>query len=419
LACKLSKPSKGWDTSLKFDAKYRISPNETHIRMSLIEWFKQQGTAIKLTLTRPFINSQISAPGATQRKIKIRYSDPGSLSIMVSLAVTFLAGLLIVLLALLARPVAWFFTLQGLIIFFLLSYWIFRFSLEKFIYEKIRIIYKTIHSLKRPKDAGKLKIDIRGDTIELVNREVLEWGQDRTKEIEELKRLAVYRREFIGNVSHELKSPIFNIQGYVLTLLDGGLEDGEINKEYLRRAEKNINRLIAIVEDLEAIAQLESGELKINFGKFELAPLVRDVIDSFEIKAWKKNYHIYLAEPYEKPVYVFADIEKIRQVLVNLIDNSIKYGRGQHGKTKVSFFDMDEHILIEVTDNGIGINQQDIPRVFERFYRTDKGRSREQGGTGLGLAIVKHIIEAHKQTISVRSTIDVGTTFGFTLKKWR
>ncbi|HHN47343.1 MAG TPA: sensor histidine kinase, partial [Bacteroidales bacterium] len=175
----------------------------------------------------------------------------------------------------------------------------------------------------------------------------------------------------------------------------------------------------AIVEDLEAIAQLESGELKINFQKFELVSLVRDVIDSFEIKAQKKNYHIYLAEPYEKPVYVFADVEKIRQVMVNLIDNSIKYGNGQKGKTKVSFFDMDEHILVEVTDNGIGISQQDIPRVFERFFRTDKGRSREQGGTGLGLAIVKHIIEAHKQTINVRSTIDVGTTFGFTLKKWK
>jgi two-component system, OmpR family, phosphate regulon sensor histidine kinase PhoR len=347
----------------------------------------------------------------------MRYSDPRRLSMMVATAVTALVALMIFLLSALEQPIAWYYIIPGLLVLFFVSYWIFRFALEKFIYEKIRIIYKTIHSLKRPKEAEKYKISIRDDTIEQVNQEVLEWGQDRTKEIEELKKLAVYRREFIGNVSHELKTPIFNIQGYVLTLLDGGLDDPTINREYLLRTEKSINRMIAIVEDLEAIAQLESGELKLNFKKFDLVALAREVIDFLEIKARKRNFRIFLAEAYEKPIFVSADKERIRQVFINLIDNSLKYGPKQGGKTKISFFDMDEHILIEVTDNGIGISQQDIPRVFERFYRTDKGRSREQGGTGLGLAIVKHIIEAHEQTINVRSTIEVGTTFGFTLKK--
>lgn len=349
----------------------------------------------------------------------MRYSDPRRLSMSVSLAVVALSALLLLLFSLLVQPLLWYYILPGLLILFTASHWIFRFALEKFIYEKIRIIYKTIHSLKRPKDSDKFKMSIRDDTIERVNQEVLEWGQDRTKEIEELKRLAVYRREFIGNVSHELKTPIFNIQGYVLTLLDGGLEDPNINREYLLRTEKSINRMIAIVEDLEAIAQLESGELKLDFRKFDVVALVREVIDFLEIKARKKDYSIYLDHPYEKPVYVIADKERIRQAFINLIDNSIKYGQKNGGKTKISFFDMDENVLVEVTDNGIGISQQDLPRIFERFYRTDKGRSREQGGTGLGLAIVKHIIVAHQQTINVRSNLEVGTTFGFTLKKWK
>lgn len=347
----------------------------------------------------------------------MRYSDPRRLSLLVTLANIALVAITSIILAIVVQSTAWYFILAALLMLFFLSYWIFRYALEKFIYEKIRIIYKTIHSLKRPKEGEKYKLNIRDGTIERVNQEVLEWGQDRTKEIEELKKLAVYRREFIGNVSHELKTPIFNIQGYVLTLLDGGLEDPGINREYLLRTEKSINRMIAIVEDLEAIAQLESGELKINFKKFDLVALAREVMDFLEIKARKKNFHIYLAEAYEKPIYVLADKEKIRQVFINLIDNALKYGPKNNGKAKISFFDMDENILVEVTDNGIGISQQDLPRIFERFYRTDKGRSREQGGTGLGLAIVKHIIEAHKQTINVRSTIEVGTTFGFTLKK--
>ena len=304
------------------------------------------------------------------------------------------------------------------IVVFLFAYFYLKMVIESFIYDKIKIIYKTIHSLKRSKDEDKNKLIIAGDTLEMVNQQVLEWGESKTREIEELQNSARYRRDFIGNVSHELKTPIFNIQGYVLTLLDGGLEDPSINKEYLLRAEKSINRMIAIVEDLEAISQLESGELKLSITRFDIIGLTREVIEFLEIKAQKKNVQVVLAENYEKPLYIKADKERIRQVLVNLIENSIKYNfRQTEALTKISFFDMDENILVEVTDNGVGIAQQDLGRIFERFYRTDKGRSREQGGTGLGLAIVKHVIEAHQQTISVRSWPGVGTTFGFTVKK--
>ena len=299
---------------------------------------------------------------------------------------------------------------------FFFSNFIFRYTLEKFIYEKIRLIYKTIRNRKISKDNDKTS-SLKGKTIETVYQEVAEWGETKSKEVEELKRMAQYRREFLGNVSHELKTPIFNIQGYVLTLLDGGLEDPTINKEYLLRTEKSINRMIAIVEDLETISQLESSELQLSLKKTDILALTREVMEFLEIKARKRNNNIYFGGNYEKPVYILADKERLRQVLINLIDNSIKYGNQDNGSTKISFFDMDENILVEVTDNGNGINETELPRIFERFYRTDKGRSREQGGSGLGLAIVKHIIEAHEQTIHVRSTQGVGTTFAFTMKK--
>ncbi|PKP50749.1 MAG: two-component sensor histidine kinase [Bacteroidetes bacterium HGW-Bacteroidetes-11] len=298
---------------------------------------------------------------------------------------------------------------------FLLTYYLFRYTLEKFIYEKIRIIYKTIRNKKSVR--GSEQPEIKGKTIENVYEEVVDWGNKKSMEIEELKEMAKYRREFLGNVSHELKTPIFNIQGYVLTLLDGGLDDPSINKEYLMRTEKSINRMIAIVEDLETISSLESSELKLNLKKTDILALTREVVEFLEIKARKRSNNITFGDNYDKPVYVMADKERIRQVLINLIDNSIKYGNQENGKTQISFFDMDENILVEVTDNGNGIDQADLKRIFERFYRTDKGRSREQGGSGLGLAIVKHIIEAHEQAINVRSTSGVGTTFAFTLRK--
>lgn len=253
------------------------------------------------------------------------------------------------------------------------------------------------------------------DDIEVLNDEIIAWTEERKNEIDRLKKLEDYRKEFLGNVSHELKTPIFNIQGYVFTLLDGGLEDETVNKDYLERAARSIDRMISIVEDLEAISQLETGELIIEPERFDITSLAKDIIDAEELRATTKGIMLSLPKE-QKPVYVFADRFRIRQVLVNLIVNSIKYGK-EYGETKLLFHDLGNIISIEVTDNGIGMTMEHLPRLFERFYRVDKGRSRHQGGTGLGLAIVKHIIEAHHQTIQVTSKVDVGTTFTFTLPK--
>jgi two-component system phosphate regulon sensor histidine kinase PhoR len=348
--------------------------------------------------------------------MKVDFSNPNKLAINNALIVViFLAVLFSVFALFVDENPQWWFMLILLPAMFLLTYYLFRYTLEKFIYEKIRIIYKTIRNKKSVR--GSEQPEIKGKTIENVYEEVVDWGNKKSMEIEELKEMAKYRREFLGNVSHELKTPIFNIQGYVLTLLDGGLDDPSINKEYLMRTEKSINRMIAIVEDLETISSLESSELKLNLKKTDILALTREVVEFLEIKARKRSNNITFGDNYDKPVYVMADKERIRQVLINLIDNSIKYGNQENGKTQISFFDMDENILVEVTDNGNGIDQADLKRIFERFYRTDKGRSREQGGSGLGLAIVKHIIEAHEQAINVRSTSGVGTTFAFTLRK--
>jgi two-component system phosphate regulon sensor histidine kinase PhoR len=225
-----------------------------------------------------------------------------------------------------------------------------------------------------------------------------------------------YRREFIGNVSHELKTPIFNIQGYLHTLLDGGLDDPNINYKYLLQAANNTERMANIVADLGYISKFEAGKLQLEMIEYDIVQLVVDVLDDSQLNAKEKSIELKLKNEQQNPVMVYADIESIRRVLVNLISNSIKYGK-EGGYTSVSFYDLGDNVLIEVTDNGKGIKQEHLPRLFERFYRVDKGRSRTQGGTGLGLAIVKHILEAHLQTINVRSNTEVGSTFGFTLKK--
>ncbi|MEI6748224.1 MAG: sensor histidine kinase [Bacteroidales bacterium] len=345
-------------------------------------------------------------------------SDPRKLAFFNALftsAFSICAWLLTLFLAGLQIPISS--VLIAVIAVFLFVYFIFSYTLERFIYQKIKLVYKTISRFKRSPKYDKQKPDISSGTIDNVHTEVLRWGEDHQKEIAELERMAEYRRDFLGNVSHELKTPIFNIQGYVLTLLDGGLEDPSINREYLERTEKSINRLITIVDDLENISNLESGSVQLNMKNFDIVALAHEVADFMEIKALNLGKSIYFSDSYDKPVMVKADQGRIRQVFVNLIDNSLKYGNNEGGKTKISFFDMDENILVEVTDNGPGIDQNDILRIFERFYRTDKGRSREQGGSGLGLSIVKHIINAHGQAIDVRSSLGVGTTFAFTLAK--
>ncbi len=235
------------------------------------------------------------------------------------------------------------------------------------------------------------------------------------EEIEELKKLEIYRREFLGNVSHELKTPLFNIQGYILTLLDGGMEDPTIYKEYLKRTEKNIERMIAIIQDLETISQFESGALKLNLTNFDIVSLTKDVIDLLEIKAKNKNIKVFCGTGAESVILVNADKERIRQVLINLVDNSIKYNN-EGGSTIVHFIVSGSSVQIDVSDNGIGVDPKDIPRLFERFFRVDKSRSREQGGSGLGLAIVKHILEAHGKQIQVKSVPGDGSTFSFRLE---
>jgi two-component system phosphate regulon sensor histidine kinase PhoR len=252
--------------------------------------------------------------------------------------------------------------------------------------------------------------------IDKLRRETELIKAQRKEEIERLNELENYRKEFLGNVSHELKTPIFNIQGYVSTLLDGGLEDKTINRDYLVRANKSVDRMIAIVEDLQTITQLEKGELEIEEEKFDVIVLAKDAIDSEGLKAEKKKIALELANSPGMQIFVLGDKFRIRQVIVNLIVNSIRYGK-ENGKTTIKMSDAGEKIIVEVADTGIGIPKEHLPRVFERFYRVDKSRSREQGGTGLGLAIVKHILEAHGQTISVMSTEGAGSVFSFTLKK--
>lgn len=289
------------------------------------------------------------------------------------------------------------------------------FFINIFITKKINKLLVTVKDYREQNDKPAATLPYTANEIENLDLEIVAWAEDRKEEIERLKKLEVYRKEFLGNVSHELKTPIFNIQGYVLTLLDGGLEDPSINRNYLVRAEKSVDRMITIIEDLEAISQLETGELQLETERFDLVALVKDVVDAQEMKATEKG--IILTMPEEnKHLFVIGDRFRIRQVIVNLIVNSVKYGK-EYGETKIRFYDAGDNVLIEIADNGIGIAKKHLPRLFERFYRVDKGRSREQGGTGLGLAIVKHIIEAHGQTIDVMSTEAAGTVFSFMLKK--
>ncbi|MBI5218052.1 MAG: sensor histidine kinase [Bacteroidia bacterium] len=338
------------------------------------------------------------------------------LALYTAIAVTYLiTAAFIVLCRAIYGEIPGFSTLIVLVVTFIVTFFVFKYTIENFIYDRIKLIYKTIHNYKVKKKT-KFKLDYSKDIIHEVNQEVSNWADEQNKEIMELKKMEQYRKEFLGNVSHELKTPIFSIQGYISTLLEGGMDDPNINRDYLERAEKNIERLTNIVTDLESISRHESGELNLEYSIFSMTALTKEVFDSLEMKAAQKKITLYIGNSEDKSFMVYADKERIRQVMVNLIRNSVSYGN-EKGKTKVSFFEMDDNMLVEVTDDGIGIDQKDLPRIFERFYRTDESRSREHGGTGLGLAIVKHIIEAHEQAVNVRSTIGVGTTFSFTLKR--
>lgn len=312
---------------------------------------------------------------------------------------------------------SWYFMLVSFGISFATSFILFYYLLEKYIYSKIKLIYKLIHNLKLGKDLkDALGEYVSSDPINDVEHEVKEWAGAKKTEIEMLRKQEQFRREFLSNVSHEFKTPLFAIQGYIETLQDCITDDPEMAVKFLQKAEKNVERLSYLIGDLDSISKLESGEIPIDYQKFDFVILAKEVMESLEDKAKKRNIVISFKEKYTHPAFVRADREKIRQVMINLISNSIKYGK-EYGSTAIKIFELHDQYLVEITDDGIGIDEKHLSRLFERFYRIDSHRSREVGGTGLGLAIVKHILEAHEQIISVRSTLQIGTTFAFTLEK--
>jgi two-component system, OmpR family, phosphate regulon sensor histidine kinase PhoR len=302
-----------------------------------------------------------------------------------------------------------------LIIFAFICYFIVFGFIDAFIYRKVKLIYKTIHSYKS-KPEQQFRSDISEGIFEDVENEVMRWVVDSERKISDLTALEEYRRNFVGNVSHELKTPIFNIQGFLETLLDGGLEDPILTEKYLTRAAKNAERLQIIVDDLLMIGRLESGTIALEVEEFNLRDFLEDVLEDMEMSAKERNITLSFKDRTLPNFIVRADIENMRKVFINLIANSIKYGN-QNGHTKIGIYDMEQRILVEVSDDGIGIVPEHLTHLFDRFYRADKARSRNEGGSGLGLAIVKHIVEAHGQTIHVRSSLGVGTTFALTVEK--
>ena len=307
-------------------------------------------------------------------------------------------------------------SLLSFFISFIVSFFVIYFLYGNYIFDKIDKLYllvKAHHAKEIPNTEFQLE---EVDSLDRLEDEIKKLTIERNKEAEQTKNLDSYRKEFLGNVSHELKTPIFNIQGYVSTLIDGGINDPSINIEYLKRADKSVDRMIQIIDDLETISQLEIGTLELELETYDIIQQIKDVIDALDFQAQKQGIKLQFSKKNDKAILVKADKFRIRQVLVNLISNSIKYGKDD-GKTQISLNLFDEQVILEIKDNGIGIEEKHLPRLFERFYRVDKGRSREQGGTGLGLAIVKHIIEAHNQTIDVISKPNEGTAISFTLNR--
>jgi two-component system, OmpR family, phosphate regulon sensor histidine kinase PhoR len=314
------------------------------------------------------------------------------------------------------KPV-WWFILVTLLVVFLGSFALISYTLQRFIYRKIKLIYKFIYQTKASKrEEFYYKNILPQKGIDEVRQDVERWAEERKAEIEILQQNENYRKEFLQNLSHELKTPIFAIQGYVDTLLNGALENPEVNKKFLSNTSRNVDRLVNLVSDLDGIAKLESGEQLLLQENFIIQDVLKEVYESLEITAAEKKIKFVIKKGCEFPLNVYADKEKIRQVLLNLVENAIKYGK-QNGTVESSFYNLDgQRVLIEISDDGYGMAEEHLPRIFERFYRTDLARSRKVGGSGLGLAICKHIIEAHGQNIHVRSKIDVGSTFGFTLQ---
>ena len=327
-----------------------------------------------------------------------------------ALQITFFATVLVGILTYFFHQFSFLFCFIFAVLVALSSFVLLTIKVQLFIFRKVKKIYDDFSFLESTTIINKSS----ATDLNLISQEVSKFASDKKLEIEALKVREEYRREFLGNISHELKTPLFTVQGYVSTLLDGGMKDKTIRKKYLARALNGVDRLIYIVEDLDTISKLEISDEPITMAPFDIIPLIQNVMDLLEMKANKKDILMTFDDKYTKPIFVLGNYEKIQQVVTNLIENSIKYGK-TGGSTEIGFEEINNRIQIDIRDNGEGIDAKHIPRLFERFYRTDDARSREIGGSGLGLAICKHIIEAHGENIHVRSQLNVGTTIGFTL----
>lgn len=297
------------------------------------------------------------------------------------------------------------FLLIGLVVYFLL---------EIFINRKIRLLYRMIHNYKMSK--ADLKISMKDDIFYATETEILRWAKKNRSELVKLKKDERFRREFIGNLAHELKTPIFSIQGYILTLLEGGLEDESVNRKFLNRALNGVERMNKIISDLDMITKFESEKIPLEFRNYDIVEICKEIFESLELKAKENKVRLSFTENYDRPIMVKCDKSRIEQVILNLVMNAINY-TSANCDIIIRFSTIDSNVLIEVEDNGPGISEKDLPRLFERFYRVDKSRARNVAGSGLGLSIVKHIIEAHGHRIQVRSTIGKGSTFFFSLSK--
>jgi len=308
---------------------------------------------------------------------------------------------------------SYWFLVAFVAICYLFSFFIIQYRVQKFIYKRVMKIYEDVRLL----DAATFSPKRVTTDMETLTKEVERFAENKKLEIESLKVRENYRREFLGNISHELKTPLFTVQGYILTLLEGALKDKSVRKKYLQRANKGVERLIYIIKDLDMITKLEAGDLNLHEEAFNIIELVENVFDLLEMKAAKKRITLTFDVEYTDSIFVFADRDRIQQVLTNLLVNSIKYGV-KDGTTEVSIEEFVKNkVLVRITDNGEGIEKEYLTRLFERFFRVDKSGSRKEGGSGLGLAIVKHIVEAHGEKIYVESQVGIGSEFSFTLEK--
>ena len=347
----------------------------------------------------------------------MHFNSPRAISILISLLVAVVSTIIIAV-------TVWYMDLNFNILYyigifiaeFIIIFYFIIFAIEKFIYYRIKLLYRSAQIFRSKKALDEMNLDMRTDVLGEVSKEVAKWMVEQHNTIDQLEEREEFRREFMGNLSHELKTPVFSVQGYILTLLEGGLEDKDINIRFLEKAAGGVERITNLLNDLDAITKLESGQVNIEKRRFDFVKLALQVTEELENKANKKNIAIAVQNPSEKPVWVFADPVKIAQVLTNLIINAINYGK-KGGSIYISHHEFDKKILIEVEDNGIGITEEDCLRIFERFYRVEKSRARKKGGTGLGLAIVKHIIDSHNETVTVRSSPGEGSVFSFSLRR--